>query len=73
MMDLSPTQRQRELRDGLTAFLGSHATSEWEAVVSSEPRYDARLWSELLRGGGRRSASPKRSEVGAGGSATLCS
>jgi len=50
-MDLSPTQRQRELRDGLTGFLASRATAEWEAVVSSEPGYDSHLWSELIAGG----------------------
>ena len=64
VMDLSPTQRQRELRDGLTAFLTSHATSQWEAVVSSVPGYDARLWSELLVGGlgdGRLPRSARRS------------
>jgi alkylation response protein AidB-like acyl-CoA dehydrogenase len=50
-MDLSLTQRQRELRDGLTGFLASRATSEWEAVVSSEPGYDSQRWFELIAGG----------------------
>jgi alkylation response protein AidB-like acyl-CoA dehydrogenase len=50
-MDLWLTQRQQDLRDGLTGLLASHGTSGWEALVSSEPGYDAGLWSELLSGG----------------------
>jgi alkylation response protein AidB-like acyl-CoA dehydrogenase len=50
-MDLSPTQRQQELRDGLTALLASQGTSEWEKRVSSAPGYDLGLWSELVSGG----------------------
>jgi hypothetical protein len=50
-MDLSPTQRQRELRDALTALLASHATSERDARDSSGPGYDPGLWSDLVSGG----------------------
>jgi alkylation response protein AidB-like acyl-CoA dehydrogenase len=50
-MDLSPTRRQQERRDGLTALLASHGTSEWGARVSSDSGYDPGLWSELMSGG----------------------
>jgi alkylation response protein AidB-like acyl-CoA dehydrogenase len=50
-MDLSPTPRQQELRDGLTALLASRAGSELDARVSSEPGYDPDLWSGLVSAG----------------------
>ena len=50
-MDLSPPQRQQELRDGLAALLASYGPSDWEGRIASEPGYDPLLWSELVSGG----------------------
>ena len=50
-MDLSPTPRQVELRDGLSALLAGRDGATWEACVTSEPGYDRGLWSELVSGG----------------------
>jgi alkylation response protein AidB-like acyl-CoA dehydrogenase len=50
-MDLSPPQRQQELRDGLSALLASHATSEGDARDSSEPGDDPGLWPDFVSGG----------------------
>jgi alkylation response protein AidB-like acyl-CoA dehydrogenase len=50
-MDLSPTQRQVELRDGLRALLASHAGPERHARDSSGPGDDPGLWSDLVSGG----------------------
>jgi alkylation response protein AidB-like acyl-CoA dehydrogenase len=50
-MDLLPTQRQVELRDGLRALLASHAMSERHARDSSGPGDDTGLWSDLVSGG----------------------
>jgi len=49
-MDLSPPQRQQELRDGVAALLASYGPSDREGRVSSEPGYP-QLWSELVSGG----------------------
>jgi 3-oxocholest-4-en-26-oyl-CoA dehydrogenase beta subunit len=51
MMELSPTPRQREIRDGLTTVLAAHGPSEWDAPVSVESGYDPGLWSELVSAG----------------------
>jgi alkylation response protein AidB-like acyl-CoA dehydrogenase len=50
-MDLSPTQRQIELRDGLRALLASRATSARDARGPSGPADDLGLWAELMSGG----------------------
>jgi alkylation response protein AidB-like acyl-CoA dehydrogenase len=50
-MDLFPTKRQQDLRDGLTALFGPRGTPQWEATVSSAPGYDRGLWSDLMAGG----------------------
>jgi alkylation response protein AidB-like acyl-CoA dehydrogenase len=50
-MDLSPTQRQLEIRDGVTTVLAAHGASESDVPVSSEPGYDPGLWSELVSSG----------------------
>ena len=50
-MDLSPPQRQVEIRDGLSAVLASHATSERDARDSSGSGYDPGLWPDLVSGG----------------------
>jgi len=50
-MDLSPTQRQEELRHGLTTFLESHGRPESESVDTADPAYDPGLWSALVSGG----------------------
>jgi alkylation response protein AidB-like acyl-CoA dehydrogenase len=50
-MNLAPTQQQQDLHDGLTALLAARRTVGWEELVSSEPGYDAALWSDLVSGG----------------------
>jgi 3-oxocholest-4-en-26-oyl-CoA dehydrogenase beta subunit len=50
-MDLAPTPRQLELRDGVTALIAAHGTSGWEAGAASGPGFDAGLWSDLVAGG----------------------
>jgi alkylation response protein AidB-like acyl-CoA dehydrogenase len=50
-MDLSPSQRQQDLRHGLTAFLASHATTELDVRPTSEPGDGRGLWSDLVSEG----------------------
>jgi alkylation response protein AidB-like acyl-CoA dehydrogenase len=50
-MDLSPTPRQLELRDGLSAYFASRGATAQEAFVSSEPGFDEGLWSDLVSRG----------------------
>jgi hypothetical protein len=50
-MDLLPPQRQQGLRDGLSALLASHATSERDARDSSGSGDDPGLWPDLVSGG----------------------
>jgi alkylation response protein AidB-like acyl-CoA dehydrogenase len=49
-MDLSPPQRHQDLRDGLTALLASHATSEGDGRDPSGPGHDPGLWPDLVSG-----------------------
>jgi alkylation response protein AidB-like acyl-CoA dehydrogenase len=66
-MDLAPTRRQVELRDGLRAFLASHATSEGDARDSSGLGDDPGPWPDLVSGGWVTAGFPEASGGRGGG------